>query len=393
MVTVSDTRPVRLTYKIVKSLTRPGRYGEGRGSLGLTLLVKPTKKDEMSRTWSQRIRFNGKLFSTGLGSFPVVTPTRAKGKALENAQRVERGEDPRQPKRTIPTVTEAFDILITRRSRTYEGASTVGNWRRAQRFCKPIASKLVSEVTPTEVIDMLEPIWTSTNYTARDVRTKLSDVMKQAIVEGYRTTDPAAPHITRSLGRRKRTVSHATMEADNLGAALAKVRDTDDDDWWAAKACLIFLALTCVRSGEARLATWDEIDWETATWMIPGSRMKNKLPHNVPLSNQVVELLLYVEKHPGAHHKWIFPAILGGSMRSGYLSQLMKKLEIPAVPHGLRQTFRNWAGARNSPTTSPCPTKLSSSYSTSKSTPAPTTNGSSLLYSAAPCAQATSPSS
>ena len=33
-------------------------------------------------------------------------------------------------------------------------------------------------------------------------------------------------------------------------------------------------------------------------------------------------------------------------MRSGYLSQLMKKLEIPAVPHGLRQTFRNWAGAR-----------------------------------------------
>lgn len=337
-------RPARLTQKIVKGLTRPGRYGSGRGSLGLSLLVKPNTNDGLSKTWSQRIRINRKPVTIGLGSFPVVTVARAHEKALDNAQRVERGEDIRQPQRTIPTVSEAFDSLITTRSRTYTGASTVGNWRRAQRCCKPIASKLVSQVTPTEVIEMLEPIWHTINYTANDVRTKLSDVMKQAIVEGHRTTDPAASHVTRSLGRRKRTVSHATMAADKLGAALAKIRDADD--WWAAIACLIFLAFTCVRSGEARLATWDEIDWETATWIIPGTRMKNGLPHRVPLSHQVVELLLYVEGHPGAHHNWIFPAKRGGAMDSNYLSKIMRSLHLTAVPHGLRQTFRNWAGAR-----------------------------------------------
>ena len=42
----------------------------------------------------------------------------------------------------------------------------------------------------------------------------------------------------------------------------------------AARACLKFLVLTAVRSGEARSATWDEINIEAATWTIPGERMK-----------------------------------------------------------------------------------------------------------------------
>ena len=49
-----------------------------------------------------------------------------------------------------------------------------------------------------------------------------------------------------------------SMDHHLLGAALAQVRDADA--WWADRSCLIFMALTCVRSGEAREATWDEVD-------------------------------------------------------------------------------------------------------------------------------------
>ena len=50
----------------------------------------------------------------------------------------------------------------------------------------------------------------------------------------------------------------------------------------AAKLCLRFLVLTSVRSGEARGATWNEIDLQGRIWRIPSQRMKAGLEHRVP---------------------------------------------------------------------------------------------------------------
>jgi integrase len=62
------------------------------------------------------------------------------------------------------------------------------------------------------------------------------------------------------------------------------------------------------RTGELRLATWDEIDLEGAQWEIPAERMKMGNPHVVPLSNHVVHLLRQ-QKEETTHLKtpWVFP--------------------------------------------------------------------------------------
>ena len=52
----------------------PGRYGNGRGGLGLSLLVKPASRGGFSKSWPQSVRLGGKPTSTGLGRYPVVTP-------------------------------------------------------------------------------------------------------------------------------------------------------------------------------------------------------------------------------------------------------------------------------------------------------------------------------
>ena len=62
---------------------------------------------------------------------------------------------------------------------------------------------------------------------------------------------------------------HQSLPYPLLGAALAQVRDSDA--WWGVKSCIAFLAFTCVRSEEARMATWDEINMDAATWSIPGN--------------------------------------------------------------------------------------------------------------------------
>ena len=336
----------RLTHNFVKSVAKEGRYGDGRGGLGLSLLVKRTANWRWSKTWSQRIRVKGRLRTVGIGSFPVVTLAMARDKVLDNARRVEQGEDILKPTPPIPTVDEAFDRVIADRKKSWEGEQTLNNWRRIKQHCKPIGSKLVSEVMAKDVLNLITPLWHKAPDNARTIRSKLSIVMEWSITEGLRKeTNPAGPSVTKSLGKQDPVTHHDSLDPSQLGSALATIRDADV--WWAAKYALIFIAFTGVRSGEARKATWDEINLDTDTWKIPASRMKARKEHKIPLTTQAKEILAYAREHGESKHGTIFPPELGGRyMNSGSLSDLMHDLALSAVPHGSRSSFMNWASGR-----------------------------------------------
>ena len=53
----------------------------------------------------------------------------------------------------------------------------------------------------------------------------------------------------------------------------------------------MFTILTVARSGETLGMTWDEVDFDTATWVVPPARMKMKKEHAVPLSEPAVAIL------------------------------------------------------------------------------------------------------
>lgn len=53
-----------------------------------------------------------------------------------------------------------------------------------------------------------------------------------------------------------------------------------------------FLLLTGVRKGEFIGATWAEVDWKRAQWMIPAERMKAGKSHTVYLSEQTLDILV-----------------------------------------------------------------------------------------------------
>ena len=149
----------------------------------------------------------------------------------------------------------------------------------------------------------------------------------------------------RNQRRSGRSVSQLYLDYPLLGSALAKLRDADA--WWAEKGCLLFIGFTCARSGEARMANWDEIDLDESTWTIPASHMKTDLEHRVPLSTQAKELLAHAREQTDPSENRIFPPQRGGEyIGNDRLSRLLRKLEIPTVPHGFRTSFRNWAEGR-----------------------------------------------
>ena len=187
---------------------------------------------------------------------------------------------------------------------------------------------------------MLSPLWYKEVKTALEVRSNLSTEMQCAIEEGHRSMNSAGPAVVGHFGDQPRLVRGQFLYCHDVGNALASIRDADV--WWAVKYCLMFMVFTCVRSNEARGATWDEVDLDKAEWTIPAIRMKNGVRHRVPLSTQAVEVLAYAREQGGGQGL-IFPSRrVGKVIGAGLLSKLFLELEIPAVPNGFRTSFSNW---------------------------------------------------
>ena len=103
-----------------------------------------------------------------------------------------------------------------------------------------------------------------------------------------------------------------------------------------------FLAYTAPRSGEARDATWDEVNIDSATWDIAAARTKTRKPHRVPLSTQALTILTQARQL--AHTSdLIFPGPTWRALTSEALFTLFRELAISGTPHGVRSSFRSWA--------------------------------------------------
>jgi len=100
--------------------------------------------------------------------------------------------------------------------------------------------------------------------------------------------------------------------------------------------------LTAARSGEVRLATWDETDTKDRVWTISALRMKAKREHRVPLCRRAVEIL-DAARALGDGRGLVFPMRSGRPMSATTLPKMLQQHEVAAVPHGFRSSFRDWA--------------------------------------------------
>ena len=128
-----------------------------------------------------------------------------------------------------------------------------------------------------------------------------------------------------------------------VGKAINKVRATNA--WWATQLCLEFLTLTAARSGEARLATWSEINEKTSTWVIPKVRMKQGFEHRVPLSLAALAVLEQARELSDGTGL-VFPSPTGKALTDSTMSKLLRDNNIGCVPHGMRSSFRDFAAER-----------------------------------------------
>ena len=325
---------------------RPRRYSDGNG---LTLRV-----DSSGKRWIQRVTIGGKRHNLGLGGYPVVSLAKARTSAVANALAIREGrnlitekrqarEESRKPDK--PTFADAASMVIELRRPTWRNVKHGAQWTSTlETYAYPIiGQKLVDEVTTADILSVLTPIWVYKAETAARVRQRMETVLDWVVAQGWRQDNPASRSITKALPKVRRLKdNYKALPYADVPAALAKVRGSTADP--STKLCMEFLILTAVRSGEARMARWNEIDWQERSWTIPPERMKAAREHSVPLSRRAVDVLRAAREISG-NDELIFRA----SRRSKPLSDMtllrsLQRLEIPCVVHGFRSSFRTWAG-------------------------------------------------
>ena len=316
-------------------------YTDGRGAHGLSLRVQPNG----FRHWYQHIKIDGRYTNLGLGGYPIVTLEEARAAAAANARLVAEGGDPRNTKRSAPTVAQILDALIARGSATWRNAErTARDWRNSlTKHAPAILRRRVDAVSSRHCISALTPLWNTKRETARKVKQRLSAVFKLAVAEGHREDNPidaVDAALPKRRGAAQRAGNHRALPHGDVADALAAIAATDA--WVGTRLAFRFLVLTAARNGEVRGATWDEMDVDGALWTVPATRMKAAVEHRVPLSNAALAVLNEA-RDIADPSGLVFPSVTGRPISIGTLGKLLRENGVAAVPHGFRSSFRDWA--------------------------------------------------
>ena len=223
-------------------------------------------------------------------------------------------------------------------------------WRSTiETHCGAINDLPCDEVSTREVLQVLVPIWSRVPETANRLRGRIEQILAYAAVQGWRPDDAANPaqwrgrlQLALPATRKVRRVEHHPAlpwrEMPSFYSSLATREGM-------GAIALRFAILTACRSGEARGATWREMDLEAGMWTVPADRMKAGRLHRVPLTATVCELLKPLAEVYGAEQTGlVFPARDGRSQLSNTgLSTVLRRMHRgDLTAHGFRSTFRDW---------------------------------------------------
>ena len=334
-------RPKTLSAAFVRTINQPGRYGDGRGSHGLSLLVRKTRNGRWSKTWSQRLRVDGRPVMIGLGNYPVVALAEARAKCLENRRAVEQGRDPRGG--SVPTFEQATDkVLALHRDTWKPGGRSEQQWvnSMAAYVMPALGHKRIDQINVGDILEVLAEPWATRPATARRIAGRISAVLTWAVGAGHRESDPTASAVAALPRQAARPKHHAAIPHAEMAAALSKIRASNASP--AARLAVEFAALTAARSAEVRGATWDEIDMDAAVWEIAEARTKTKTVHRVALSSQALAVL--AEARALSDGPTVFPSpATGRPLPHTSPARVLAAAGLNDVTvHGLRSSFRSW---------------------------------------------------
>lgn len=333
----------RLTAIEVRNKREPGRYGDGDG---LYLEVLPTGQ----RRWLLRYQLRGRRRDMTLGLVTDKNGLAAARTAAQDARAlIARGVDPIDDRRRpdAPTFEAAARELIKVMAPSWRGRDTKARWERCLlRYAAKLGPRRVDEITAADVLAVMRTLWTRIPESAAKTRECIERVLDAqraagAIRGAWENPARWKGHLALALPKRQEGEHHPAMPYADVPAFMAQIRTQNG---MGARA-LEFTILTVAREGMSITARWPEIVGDV--WVVPRVKMKSGKDFRVPLSPAALALLERVAV--AGRRGYIFPGQRQKGRPAPHISDatmdaVLKRMELPFVPHGFRTSFRDWAG-------------------------------------------------
>ena len=244
---------------------------------------------------------------------------------------------------------------------SWTNAKTSAQWRSSlEQYAFPVIGDTpVSDISRTQVLEILQPIWIEKTETADRVRRRIAAILDAAISDDLRTErNPAIwrgslhgklPSVE-SVKKAKAPTeerAHASLHYTELPIFMEALREQDGMGARALEFCI----LNANRTTEVLDATWDEFDLEEGIWSIPARRMKGRERHNIPLSKESIALIKQQQQLKMSD--FVFPNRSNGkSLSQAGMSSVLKRMnkikewkdihgQLITV-HGFRGCFKTW---------------------------------------------------
>ncbi|WP_375673914.1 tyrosine-type recombinase/integrase, partial [Bartonella sp. TS82HLJMH] len=197
----------------------------------------------------------------------------------------------------------------------------------------------VSEITQTEIRNVLAPIWHTKAGTANRALIRLNLCLKHAAALGLNVNLQATEKARALLGKqRHKTQNLPAMDWREVPAFYKTLCEAST----ITQLALRLLILTGVRTSPLRHIHKDQV--EEDIWTIPAENMKGRrdatTEFRVPLSTEALEILKQARLL--SRNDFFFSARGRGPLAEKCMATYMRKNKIEACPHGFRSSLRNW---------------------------------------------------
>jgi integrase len=305
-----------LTDTFVKQVKHTGKPTGDRysDSGNMYLLVKAGGK-----YWRMDYNHADNRKTLALGVYPAVTLAKARQRREKARELLADGMDPgaakqeeKQAKATAAANTfeavAAQWLQATAANRAAITQDKVTNWLRKD-INPHIGTMPISTIGPRDVLAVARKMEARQVFdSAKRIVQICGQVFRYAVAEGTAERDITAD-LRGALQQAEKKNYAAITDPKQAGDLMRSIFDYSGHP--CTLAALKLTPLVFVRPGELRTAEWSELDLDGAEWRIPGSKMKMKVDHIVPLSTQAVELLRSVQPLTG-HGRYVFPSLRTG---------------------------------------------------------------------------------
>jgi integrase len=311
---------------------------------GLYLLVTPSG----GRLWRLKYRLHGLERKLSFGQYPDLTLSAARKLRDATREVVAAGNDPAATKRRqriaakLAVGTTFGDVsfeYIEKCEREGKSPATVTKLRWSREWLlSAVGSRPVDQIEPHEILAVLKRQEAKGNLeTAKRTRAFASRVFRYAVATARAKSDPASL-LLGAIAAPKAKHLAAIIDPKRAGDLLREIEGYEGQP--ATKLALELLSHVFVRPGELRQAEWGEVDFQTAVWRVPASRMKKRREHVVPLSRQSLAILERSRAITGAG-RYIFPAIgrRDRPLSENTITQALRRMGFSAeemTAHGFR---------------------------------------------------------